>query len=372
MSEHALFNLTDDDDEMPELPDYNLSESEPEGEDAPDSAEAGDGDEDEKLEDGSSTVMLLIGEILVIPSDNVSRGGYVPPANHPDVQSLAKSILSEGLLHHVGVRPLVEPLMRPPEEIEADRARYKLKNGGSMKPLFKLATYYTHRLVYGFERYVAVRDVLGWHTIPCVSKERTDAEALSACVAENAGRRDPTDYDLAMAFAHMVRMIQPRPSWERVAEITGCRPGRARTLVTIVERCPVPLLEAFRASPTAETRRTLERIAVTIDPDNREREEVRHRAMIDEWAKVTAAAAAPRPAQAQATEPGRIDRPGMRNRSRSADGVKLAHLRDSLNDATEWLDPVHGWQPMTPETKTALDSLLRHAVDPRAHARPIR
>lgn len=365
MSENSVFDLTDDDDDEATGEHESAPPSDREPDDGEELPNEDLPDDEEALEDGSRSIRLLVGEILAIPSDNVSRGGHMLPPNHPDVQSLAQSIASEGLLHHVGVRPLPEPIERPQAAIEADRVRF---HGSDQS----VATHYTHRMVYGFERLVAIRDVLGWYTIPCVSKPRTDNEAFSACLAENVGRRDPTEYDLAMGFALLVSSLQPRPTWDQVARITGCRPSRARTLVTIAERCPAELLEVFRVSPTAETRRKLEAVAVSIDPENREREEVRHKMMLEEWERMNA----PLPANSANASKGNGAPPGRKaitiGRVRPIDVVKLAHLRDTLAGASEWLDPVAGWQPMSQETRAALDALLRHTLDPRGNAKPVR
>ncbi|MEO8094709.1 MAG: hypothetical protein ABI632_07225 [Pseudolysinimonas sp.] len=364
------FDLLDDDEDDIGAAFRELEQAKADHEKTQDVEIEGDEHDNEHPEDGSRFARLDVTEILIVGADNVCRGGRVPDANHPDVQSLAKSIASEGLLHPIGVRPLLAPLPKSPAVVELERKRLE------SYPYSRIPSpHYRYRMVYGFERAIAMRDVLEWQHIPCMVKERTDEEAIRACIAENGGRRDPTDYDLAVALAALIARSTPRLTHEQVAQITGCRTPKVRTLVTIVERCPGPLLDAFRASPTAETRRTLERIATTVDPDSREIEATRHRIMVDEWARASAAERTPALGGAHgAPSPhGAASSPARTVPTvKAINTEKLERLRVELDEATEWQDPIAGWQPITAETRHAMASVLRYALDPKGMPRPIR
>jgi len=316
--------------------------------------------------------LLPIGELLVDPEDNLSRGGAVLSPNHPDVQQMVATIEAGELIHDVGVRPLPEPL---------DRRECKHPCCGGI-PLHELekpinlrheSTHHTHRLDLGFSRYVAHR-VLGRAWIECKIQPRTDLEAMRAGIVENLNRAPPTDYQIAMALLK----VKEKFSWSdaELAKNVGARPYDVETLVRIVERCPKDLLERFRLTPTREVRHALSKISRVKGRTEAET----HQLMRADWAAHEAAQAR-RHAMAQ------MRAKAMVGRGQSEDGAPIGRPVQALSrpelqslcqaiadpNVTEWFDPESGmWRPMTADGRACVLSFLRHAISPRVIRRPLR
>lgn len=106
--------------------------------------------------------------------------------NQAELEKLAHSIDTEGLINLPTVRPLT--------------------NGD-------------YEIVAGERRIRSMRDILGWTAIPCLVRELDDEQASAMMLAENTGRKDLNPMDEANAYQRRVE----RFGWstERIAAAAG-------------------------------------------------------------------------------------------------------------------------------------------------------
>jgi ParB-like chromosome segregation protein Spo0J len=284
--------------------------------------------------------LVAIGSILADPQKNFSRFGIAEGPDHPEVKKIGESLdVIRYLVHPVGVRE-IDPILRPMSELEADPLGPKE---------------YVFELVYGFRRLTAAK-AKGWKEISAILWGRiTDDEARTLNTHENTARGDPTDYELAHAFA----MVERAKGWshQETARMM-CKPAPyVETMVRIVERCPREILDQWRMSPTSEFKRALDRISKINDGDP----EITRRKMLDEWARFLS--------DRDAATPGNQAR--LPRGPRAMGRREIDAYRATVDLASEVRDS-SGWRPLSGVEKETLHAVLRYIADPRATKTPLR
>lgn len=134
-----------------------------------------------------------------IPADSIIRGDNDRERFDPDaLEDLAASIAADGL----GQPPTVRP---------ADDS---------------------FEIVCGERRTRAMRDVLGWETVPCIVRDLDDDAAAAIMLSENTARRDLDPVEEARAYR---RRIDAGDSLASVARTAGRSQGYVRSRLSLLK-----------------------------------------------------------------------------------------------------------------------------------------
>lgn len=157
---------------------------------------------------------------------------YVSPyqvreqADAEELSRLAESMVSAvGLISPIVIRPITHP--------QKDLQVKSLFGGTPAEP--ENLQVKSFELVTGHHR-VQAAIKLGWNMIPAVIKHLTDAQAAIALTADNAIKKDLTDYDRYLSM----RMLE---------ETGACRTGRELSAVLGISTAQVSQLRAFGRLP---------------------------------------------------------------------------------------------------------------------------
>ena len=139
-----------------------------------------------------------------------------------EIDKLAESIQSAGLISPIVVRPLRSPdpsrRLVPSETVENLQCKF-----------FEVVT--------GHHRVLACLK-LGWLAIPVVVRNMTDIEAAIALTADNTVKKDLTDWD---RFQHMLML----------KDVGACKTGRELAATLGVSTAQITQLQAFSKLPDA-------------------------------------------------------------------------------------------------------------------------
>lgn len=153
------------------------------------------------------TKLEVVGELKAVPMEKIVTGGNDRKWFDPDqLQELASSIATEGLLQAITVRPI--------KDLEGN-------------PWYEL--------IAGERRYRAV-SLLGWITINANVVEMTDEQASAAMLMENTGRADLLPME--EAFAYQRRVTEFNWPLDKIANMAGVSVDRVKKrirLTTLVE-----------------------------------------------------------------------------------------------------------------------------------------
>lgn len=247
-------------------------------------------------------MILSIASIHVDDTINVSRGGR--PITDNDVSDLAMDIKEHGLLEEVGVIRIHHASWLTEEQIEELVAAGK-----------------SWLLIYGFRRLKACQ-LIGFRDVKVaeVGTDVTLAQAELANVAENWGRRQPTDYDLMMACARFVN-VHKTPVTE-IALRTQKTIKYVEESVHIVKRVDPLLLQHYRANCSRDVRRKMLELANIDGVSDYER----HQKQNAHWEALESAAA-----QERRTDPNA----GFNPKRPKVESKKYQRLFDATSDAVE-------------------------------------
>jgi len=149
-----------------------------------------------------------------------------------DIDRLAASIQTSGMISPI----IVRPLRHPDPDLQCKFSEGSGEEQGSKK----------YEIVTGHHRVLAcVR--LGWDSIPVVIKAMTDAEAAIALTADNAVKKDLTDWD---RYLH-IKMLEDTGACKTgrgIAAALGISPSQVTNLRAF-ERLPQGALKIVRANP---------------------------------------------------------------------------------------------------------------------------
>ncbi len=304
-----------------------------------------------------------IDSIMLDPARNVSRGCFVAPPTHPDVQKIIETIRSDKgagkLLHCVGIFR-IHPVARPCGE-----NRQCCPPGASGE--------HTWAACYGFRRLVALRFV-GRTTLIAEHSEykdltgATEAQLLYHNAVENMAKGKLTEAEEATVMAAMCNAW--KISTTDLAKLLGEKDvTKVDTLVRIVTKLPADLFAAFRRNPSTPRRRILGRISM-IDNECRLDNEKRDELMRAEWAAYEAWEASDEAQRAEAAkaEEERIRAAGANaplvKRIRAGAGTESMRKTakkwaGALDQARHICDPAtKEWREMTEEERHYLRSIF--------------
>lgn len=191
-------------------------------------------------------LILSIASIHIDDTINVSRGGR--PIADNDVSDLAMDIKQNGLLEEVGVIRTHHAAWYTTEQIE----QLTTNDKGWL-------------LIYGFRRLKACQ-LVGFRDVKAteVGTDVTLAQAELANVAENWGRKQPTEYDLMMACARFAT-VHRLPLTDISLRIQ--KPIKyIEDSVSIATRVKPELLGYYRANSSRDIRRKMMELASIDDP----------------------------------------------------------------------------------------------------------
>ena len=293
----------------------------------------------------SHSIVLRLDAVVCDPADNATRLGrpYLPDDH--DLLLLMETIRREGVIHPPEVRRLTDP-----PDVRVEDGLPSIRQ--------------THRVVSGFGRFTAMR-MLGWKEGRFTEVvDMDDDRALIHNGIENFGRKNPSDYDLAVYVAMLARRHREWDSAEIAARI-GAKRGRVDELLRIVFLLPPDLLDVFSRTPTDEVRRTLARVSMITRPTKTET----HQAMVDEWARIKSERQA---ADLLKEEKKAAKRDPAAVAQRAMPRASIDTLRQEQRVVERWFDPVREeYVPVTDEMRAYADALLRHVGAPKTRS-PLR
>jgi len=146
-------------------------------------------------------------------------------AEAEDIDRLAESIQSVGLISPVVVRPVQNP--------SKDLQVKSLPDFLSVEKDLQVKSY---EIVTGHHRVLAAQKI-GWSTVPAIIKHMTDAQAAIALTADNAVKKDLTDWDRYQSILMLERS-------------GACRTGRELAATLGVSTAQVSQLRAFEKLPS--------------------------------------------------------------------------------------------------------------------------
>lgn len=189
---------------------------------------------------------LVPSGVIEVPAECLYRSPYQvrTMGTDEDIEKLAASIQTSGLISPVVVRPLRAPAkdlqVKSSSENPADDPAGIEQKDLQVK---------SFEVVTGHHRVLACIK-LGWAAIPVVVKKMTDAEAAIALTADNAIKKDLTDWD---RFRHI-----------QMLESTGaCRTGREVAATLGISTAQVSQIRSFERLP-AEVLSKVERHPLTV------------------------------------------------------------------------------------------------------------
>jgi ParB family chromosome partitioning protein len=93
-----------------------------------------------------------------------------------------------------------------------------------------------YQIVAGERRFRAIRDLLGWPTVPCLVRELSDEQAAAIMLAENTGRVDLNPIEEAEAYRARAEAF----GWTtaRIAEVAGVSEERVRDRLALLRLVP--------------------------------------------------------------------------------------------------------------------------------------
>ncbi len=299
-------------------------------------------EEDDNSSKVGREIILDLEQVLCDHSKNLSRGGKIFTVDDPEIVELAAT-MKHGLINVPEVRLLVEPV----------------PNENGLKHHF-----YTHEVVSGYKRFVGLQRLKIKTSRFTTFDDIDDDTAILHNAIENWGRKDPTDYDLAVSLS----LLAKRKNWdaEKLAKNIGGKRPRVESLLIIIERCPKELLEIFRATPTIEVRRQLSRIARIHRPTQDEA----HQAMIEEWNRYVASLEKPTNTNSN-DQP--TNNPSRNPRGNTTNTSRAYFLRQEQQTANEWFDPITKvYKKISDEQREYGDMLLQYLCAPNKGRSPFR
>lgn len=171
--------------------------------------------------------------VIEVPVECLYRSPYQvrTMGTEEDIEKLAASIQSAGLISPVVVRPIRYPEKDLQVKSLADPLAGHETEGVEQKDL----QVKSFEVVTGHHRVIACIK-LGWLAVPVVVKNMTDAEAAIALTADNAIKKDLTDWD---RYRHILML-----------ETTGaCRTGREISATLGISTAQVSQIRAFEKLP---------------------------------------------------------------------------------------------------------------------------
>lgn len=173
--------------------------------------------------------------VIEVPVECLYRSPYQvrTMGTEEDIEKLAASIQSAGLISPVVVRPIRSPEKDLQVKSLADPLGGQEMEGMEQKDL----QVKSFEVVTGHHRVIACIK-LGWLAVPVIVKNMTDAEAAIALTADNAIKKDLTDWD---RYRHILML-----------ETTGaCRTGREISATLGISTAQVSQIRAFDKLPEA-------------------------------------------------------------------------------------------------------------------------
>jgi hypothetical protein len=266
-----------------------------------------------KLLAPGETGKIKLRHITIDPTDNLARGGEAVEIG-PKLKRLAESLKTKQ------INPVLVRLT--PNEA---------------KP---------YRLVAGFRRCRAAKDVLGWSEIEAKAITGSEQDAAELNWAEG-NRQDATTYEVAMGLYHF------RQKGHKIDKIIRnlLRPDGAEDLIRIIACCPKELIDIFKHDCSPRTVMALDIIAHIEGSSPSETRQLQ----LDAWAEARTdeiAVTEPEP-----PKPRKKQKPYVRKVLSVYEASDVLHR---FNTSETWFDPIaNRYVPIANEVRAFGEALFR-------------